>query len=143
MFLCCTARLLHTAVTYIMLLCLNNGYIWSYLINMITGSKNPRWRLRKCQTRGFKTAVHKPMGDVTVATLIILYSLCSRHSCSSLVMIKSTIHCIFWVDYHIKKNKSFFIFSCYFCQTFSAYCSACSNMTDVTEHFMYLLFDDV
>ena len=33
-----------------------------------SGCKKPRWRRPKCRTRGFKTAVHKPMCDITVTT---------------------------------------------------------------------------
>jgi len=40
--------------------------------NMVTsGSQNPKWQKLECQSRGFKTRVPKPVGDVTAAMFIV------------------------------------------------------------------------
>ena len=47
----------------------------------------------KMQTQGFKTGVHKPMGDVTVPTSIIFYCLCCNTTLS-----KSKRHQKIWLQ---------------------------------------------
>ena len=44
------------------------SHVTSDCKNQDGDSHKPRWRRPRCRTRGFRTAVHKPMGDITVTT---------------------------------------------------------------------------
>ena len=51
---------------------LANQALTAYSPNMVTsGPKKNKMATAKMQTQGFRTAVHKPLGDVTDATSII------------------------------------------------------------------------
>lgn len=50
-------------------------------LNMVTsGSKKTRCQLPKCQSQGLKMVVHKPMGDVMLATSTFFYTVSGQWS---------------------------------------------------------------
>ncbi len=44
-------------------------------LHWLQKEEKSRWRQPKCQTRGFKMVVHKPVGDATVA-ILFFYTVC-------------------------------------------------------------------
>lgn len=48
--------------------------------HLVTSVQKKRKKDVKCQTRGFKTVIHKLMGDVTVAPSTIYYAVYGSHS---------------------------------------------------------------